>query len=160
MSFYSNPESIYAALWALVSGNPAFAYSSRRWRIWTAMAADQQPCIFQVQVPNRTIAYDYGGQRAQPSVKYYAEWVIYCRTEETLEGVPSTNINNLVGAATAVLEPVNFGMQGPVRKPLVDSSGNEIAYTVRVTEINIVEGVGADAAQSLAYIPLEITRPV
>jgi len=159
MSFYSNPETVFAALWALVAGNPAFAYTSRRWQIWTELRPDQQPAIFQVQVPQRTIQFDYSS-KSMPIVRYMAEWIIYSRTEDTQQGIPSTNINNLVGIATALLEPVNFAMQGPVQKPLFDATGNQIAYNVKVTEINIVEGVGGDNAQSLAYIPLEITRPV
>jgi hypothetical protein len=157
-SFYPNPEPVFAAAWALVSALPDFQYVSRRWKHWSELRVDQQPALMMVQRAQNTITYDWRSQ-VVPSIRLFAEFVIYSRQEETLETSPASVINNLVYAVTSQLEP-NYKESTP-RKPLFDPAGAPLAYNVRIADgISIVEGVGGDNGQSIAFIPIEIIKAI
>lgn len=152
---YRDPEPIYASLFAKFSSlKPTpFITMSRRWQHWSGFSGDLQPALFQVQSDPKTMNYSWGAD-GMPIIKAWAELVIYCRTED--EGQPmSPKINQLVNAVLGMIEPPAF--RSDKRCPLFDDSGNQVAYTARVNgDIEMVEGVTGQNAQSVAYIPIEI----
>ena len=94
-----------------------------------------------------------------PLITFKAEFVIYHRTEETIADPATPHLNDLVGKVLALLEP-EYKESVP-RKPLRDKDGNQVGWNVRVSgSVNIIEGVGGDNAQSVAYIPVEILRAI
>lgn len=159
---YPKFEPIYAALFAVLFAlqGPApapFRTASRRWRHWADVPAEQQPAIFQVQPDPATINLNWDPSGLVKTTAQ-AELIVYCRTEDTLSGLPSQSLNSLLDAVLVALAPRELG--GMPRFPLFNPDGAQVAFNVRVEgAINMVEGVTADNAQSVMYIPIKVLVP-
>ena len=136
-------ESIYAALFALLSNVATFNTASRRWKPWTEVATVDQPAIFQVQRKEESQT-----TTGQPTIwKLHVDVVIYVNTGGDLNVIASSLINPLLDAVAGLFDPnpTTFGKQ----------TLGGLAHYARVSgPIETDEGVLGD--QAFAVIPIEI----
>ncbi|HUC62653.1 MAG TPA: hypothetical protein VMF53_11935 [Alphaproteobacteria bacterium] len=136
-------ETIYAALFALVSSLPGVAFASRRLKHWSDVAPALQPALFMVQ------------KREQPKEArglpthwtFTVDLYLYANSGADPNAIPAQALNALIDALEAALapDPVS-GVQtlgGLVTHAWLDPSG-----------IETDEGVLGD--QAVAIVPVQI----
>ena len=136
-------ESIYAALFALVSTAYAFATVTRRIKEYADVDQATQPALLQVELGekwNTRIG-------APPVVTLTARLFLYCESNDPTAPV-STQMNGLIDAVTAALAPP-LPPHGAFRQTL----GGLVQHAGIAGEITIAEGL---SGQSEAVVPIEI----
>jgi hypothetical protein len=93
-------ESIYSALFALVSNSAPFKTKSRRLKLWTDVNAAQKPAIF---IAQRGQTYVQGSTATPQKVTLKADIFIYTDAGRDAIAVPSAALNDLVDAVDAAL---------------------------------------------------------
>jgi hypothetical protein len=142
-------ETIYAALYALVSGSAAFATTSRKLEHWSDVGPEEHPALFQRQLDEDRIQ-----QRGLPSkVKLNVELYVYVHTlaQQLAPGVaPSQILNPLLDTLDACF-PVDD--QGNY----VQTLGGLVSHCWIDGKTEIFEGVIGD--QAVAIVPVAILVP-
>jgi hypothetical protein len=135
-------ESIYSALWALVSGIPGLVTASRRLVHWSDVPPEAQPALFQAQKD----------QAAEPHLGLPTKWrlraelFLYVNSGADMTLVPATQLNNFVDAIDAALAP-------PIGQ-VAQTLGGLVQYCRISGEVLTDEGVLGP--QAVAIIPIEI----
>lgn len=93
-------ESIYAALFALVSGSAPFKTKGRRLKMWGDVNPSEKPAIF---VAQRGEKYVQGSDATPQKVTLKADIFIYTNAGKDPNVIPATTLNNLVDAVDAAL---------------------------------------------------------
>jgi len=136
-------ETIYAALFGLLSASASFNTASRRWRPWGEVAVADQPALFQVQRKEESQT-----TTGQPTIwKLHVDVVIYVNTGGDMSVVAASIINPLIDAVTGLFDPnpTTFGKQ---------TLGGLVQYARVSAAVETDEGVLGD--QAYAVIPIEI----
>ena len=135
-------ESIYAALFALVSAPTVFQTKSRRLQSWSQVAAEEKPALYQIQVGE-----DPRGDETGKPWKWRLEVELYifvAPTDDTAAVSPL--LNPLVDAVVAALQPAVTAE--------VQTLG-DLVYNTRLSgRIEYREGLLGPNA--FAVIPIEI----
>jgi hypothetical protein len=135
-----NRESIYAALFALVSAVPGINTRSRRLKMWTDVAPADQPALFMAQVGEAAETLTTLPTRWHLHVELY----LYAHTQDSAQS-PASVLNPLVDAIVALIMPPNQEKQ----------TLGGLAHYCRVSgQIKTDEGVLGD--QAVAIIPVEV----
>jgi hypothetical protein len=135
-----NRETIFAALFALASGAANFNTKSRKLKHWNEVSAADMPALFQAQGNEHAIA----GFRLPTKWTLKASLYVYAH-QNSLDLLPSTALNNLIGAIELALAPDVSGEQ---------TLGGLVQHCRIIGEIQTDEGVLGD--QAVAIIPIEI----
>lgn len=138
----STRETIYAALFAIVSTAAGFKTIGRRYKPWTEIPPEQQPAMFQVQRSETPIQLT-----GMPAAwKLELDLVVYVNTTGNPDSVPSTILNPILDAITTL-----FDASTPSGKQTLGG----IVHIVKVSgTIETDEGILGD--QAFALIPIEI----
>jgi hypothetical protein len=135
-------ETIFAALFALVSPLPALQTASRRLKHWTDVAPPDQPALFQAE--GRQTASVVANQPTKWTFR--AEFVVYVHANTADTDDVITTLNNLVDSIVAALE----------REP---ATGRQtlggLVYDCRISG-DIETDEGRLGEQAVAIIPIEI----
>jgi len=138
-----NRETIYAALFAKVSGIAGVKSSSRRLKHYQDVSPADQPALFQRQVNE-----DFIRARGLPiKLNMKAELYLYVNTAGDSAVAPSTILNPLVDAIDAALAP----SPGPEN---TQTLGGLVSHCWIGGAIEIFEGVLGD--QAVVIIPIEM----
>lgn len=137
-------KSIFAALFALVSGAPGFQTTSRTVKNWADVASPDQPALFQVEGKQ-----DAGARAAIGTVwTFHAELVLYAHQANTVDGADVVDLlNELVDAVLAKLAPLP-GLDTQTLGGLVTDV--RVQGTIDTSE-------GRLGPQAVAIIPIVIT---
>jgi len=139
-----NREPIYEALFAVITGAASFATASRRLRHWSAVAAAEQPALFQVQ--KRESAKQAEGA---PTVwRAELDLYVYCQAADDVIA-PTSALNPLLDAIEAALAPAGADQLAGVQT---------LGGLVKHCWINgpIETDEGALGGQAVAIVPVEI----
>lgn len=136
-----NRESIYQALFAKLSAVSGLKTKSRKLRHWSDVSANEQPALFQAQ-KTESIART-PGLNARHTL--YADVYVYVKTTGTTS--PSTQMNSLLDAIEAALEPDN-----PIKNR--NTLGGLVEHCAIEGSIETDEGTLGD--QAVAIIPIVI----
>jgi hypothetical protein len=139
-------ETIYAALFALVSTAPGLRKSSRRLVSWDDIADTDQPALFQVQT----------GENAKFATHLPTIWtlrcdlVLYAKNSGQDSAIASSLLNPIIDSIVAALlpSPVTFNEQ---------TLGGLVTRCRIEGEIVTVEGVLGN--QSIVVIPVTMFAP-
>lgn len=142
-------ETIYAALFDLISGVPGFVTKSRHLKHWTDTTKIEQPALFQVQGKQ---APQQDRRGLPPKWLLRAELFIYTYADPT-DPVPVQKLNTLVDGIDSVLGPAPGGDQIANAQTL----GGLVSHCWLDGEIEIFDG--ALGQQSVAIIPIAILVP-
>jgi hypothetical protein len=93
-------ESIYTALFNLVSASASFKTSSRRLKLWSDVNAADKPAVF---VAQRGEKYVQGSDATPQKVTLKADIFIYTNAGKDPNVIPATILNNLVDAVNAAI---------------------------------------------------------
>jgi len=135
-------ETIYAALFALVSAAAGFKTTSRRYKPWSEYSADQQPVLSQVQ------RWETPVQKTgvPASWKLDVDLVVYVNSTGNSDTIASSLLNPILDAVTSLFDPV-----GGVNPQTLGG----LVHVARISgKIETDEGVLGD--QAFAIIPVEI----
>lgn len=136
-------ETIYAALFALVSGAPGFVTATRRLKEYSDVDQATQPALLQVE-----LGESWNARTGMPPVvTLNAHLFVYCETNDPTAPV-STPMNALLDAITNALAPPMLP-HGPFRQTL----GGLVQHAGVAGEVTITEGL---SGQSEAVIPIAI----
>lgn len=142
-------ETIYAALFSLVSGSASFATTSRKLRHWSDVGAEEQPALFQQQLDE-----DIAQSRGTPAnITLHAQLYIYVTTasqQTAPDVVPSQLINPLIDA-------VDSALAGDDIANFVQTLGGLVSHCWIEGKIETYEGLLGD--QAVAIIPVAILVP-
>ncbi len=138
----SSRESIYSALFTLVSSAAGFKTIGRRYRPWSELSPEQQPAIFQVQ--RKETPTQLTGMPA--AWKLEVDLVVYVNTTGNVDAVPATIMNPILDAVTSL-----FDASTPLGKQTL---GGLVHIAKIAGTIETDEGVLGD--QAFALIPIEI----
>lgn len=135
-----NRETIFAALFALASNAANFNTTSRKLKDFSDVSPADQPALFQTQGKEIATA----GYRLPTKWMLHASLYVYAH-QNSLDTLPSTALNNLIGAIELALAPDAMGEQ---------TLGGLVTSCRIVGTIETDEGVLGD--QAVAIIPIEI----
>jgi hypothetical protein len=136
-----NRETIFAALFTLVSNAATFNTKGRKLKHWNEISSADQPALFQTQGKEHATA----GYRQPTKWMLSASIYVYAH-QNALDVLPSTALNNLIGAIELALAPdLATGEQ---------TLGGLVQHCRIVGEVETDEGLLGD--QSIAIIPIEI----
>jgi hypothetical protein len=136
-----NRETIFAALFALVSNAANFNTKSRKLKDFSDVSPADQPALFQTQGKETAVA----GYRVPTKWMLHASLYVYAH-QSSIDLLPSTALNDLVGAIELALAPdLATGEQ---------TLGGLVSHCRINGEIETDEGVLGD--QAVAIIPIEI----
>ena len=137
-----NRETIYAALFTLLSTSASFKTASRKLKHWSDVANVEQPALFQAQRTETASTVP-----GQPTVwMLHVDVYIYANTQSDPTIAPSQIINPLVDAIVRALSP------NPIQNRC--TLGALVEYVVIDGAIQTDEGVLGD--QAIAVIPVLI----
>jgi hypothetical protein len=135
-------ESIYAALFALVSAVATFKTTSRRLKAWTEIDPADQPAFFQVQKSEGALT-----QTGQPTRwKMECELVFYVNTGGDESVAPSSIFNPIVDAVVALFDP---------KVPTQTQTLGGLVHYARING-SIQTDEGILGSQAFVMIPIEI----
>lgn len=167
MAARATREEIYQALFLLgstatVNGEAAFVTASRRWVSFAQVTPDLQPAFFQVQrkeSPRTTLS-----QGMPPVWTMHVDWFVYVNLGADLSLPPSSVLNPILDAletAVSFAPPFQTGIP-PGRvvdyQRLGFPPGSVQEVRIMSEDIEIVEGLQNPTGQSVAVIPVRITR--
>lgn len=139
----STRESVYSALFALVSGLPGIKYSSRRMKAFPDVGQGDQPALFMVQKSEKSTVVT-----KMPAVwELRVDLIVYVSTGGNASDVVPSSVLNPINdlVSSALVPPSAIGEQtlgGLVQRCRLDG------------DIQIVEGVQGD--QALSVIPVVV----
>ncbi len=134
-------ETIYTALFALVSGAASFATASRRFRLITEVPVGQMPALYMSQA-GETVARS---RVAPPRYTMRVDVALYAQNPDASQSA-APQLNALIDAVEAALQP-------PV--PGTDQTlGGLVSHCYLCGEIELFEGSLGNRAG--AVIPIEI----
>jgi hypothetical protein len=138
---------------------PAFKTTSRRWRHWNEVPADQQPAFYQVQRKENPRTQERVGM--PPRWVLYVDWFIYANAGSDITQVTSSILNPILDAIEAAL-PYN-PVTGPMGVPLDYQRlgfppGSIQEARIMDEDIEINEGLLAPQSQTVAVVPVRIIR--
>lgn len=136
-------ETIYAALFYLVSNAAEFQTATRRIKEYSDVDQATQPAILQVELGEKWNARI----GIPPIVTFNARLFIYCESSDPTQPV-STQMNGLLDSVMAALAPPILP-DGKFRQTL----GGLVQHAAISGDITIAEGL---SGQSEAVIPIEI----
>jgi hypothetical protein len=136
-----NRETIFAALFVLASNAANFNTKSRKLKHWSDVSPADQPALFQAQ--GKEIAVSR--YRLPTLWTLHASLYVYAH-QSSLDVLPSTALNNLVGAIELALAPDLFSGE--------QTLGGLVSHCRINGQIETDEGVLGD--QAVAIIPIEI----
>jgi hypothetical protein len=137
-------EAVYAALFAKLQSLPGLVTVSRRLQNVQDVQPESFPAAFQIQGEQQS---RYSGNT--PAVfTWKADWLLYVHDSDPTTA-PSTQLNNLIDAATALLTP------GPGQPR--QSLGGLVEYCAIDGSVQVFEGVLGDRA--VAVLPITIVLP-
>lgn len=137
-----NREAIYQALYAKLAAVPGLKTKGRKLKHWTDVPASQQPALFQAQ--KNELA-----QRQQGLGTVWTLTVdVYLYTHTAGIALPSAQLNGIVDAIEAALQPDN-----PVRN--TNTLGGLVQHCRIEGAIETDEGTLGD--QAVCIIPIVIT---
>lgn len=141
-----NRETIYAALFDLISGLPGIVTASRRLQHWDRVSPAQQPALFQIQ-KKETPAQKRGLPAAWT---LECDLVLYVNAGADPNAVPASALNPLIDAIDQAIAPPSGQevqtLSGLVSHCWIDKSG-------------IVTDEGVLGAQAIAIVPVQILVP-
>ncbi|HEY8885207.1 MAG TPA: hypothetical protein VIO35_07850 [Chloroflexota bacterium] len=135
-----NRETIFAALFSLASNAGSFNTKSRKLVDFGSVSPADQPAFFQTQGKEIATA----GYRLPTKWMLHASLYVYVH-QSSLDMLPSTALNNLIGAIELALAPDASGEQ---------TLGGLVSHCRIVGTIETDEGTLGD--QAVAIIPIEI----
>lgn len=136
-------EAVYSALFAQLATLPGLKTVSRRLQNAQDMQPEQMPAAFQLQ-GQQIVRY----QGNTPAVyTWKADWLLYTNNSDITVS-PTTQLNALVDAATALLAPA-FGKQ---------TLGGLVEYCAIDGNIEVFEG-SALGNTAIAILPISILLP-
>jgi len=143
-------ETVYAALFALVTSVPGIRTQSRRLIHWADVNAADQPALFQVQshqAPQQT------GRGMPPKWLLRAELYLYANAGSDPHVIPAQQLNTLIDAIEAALKPAtgNDIIQN------VQTLGGIVSHCWLDGEIEVFDG--ALGEQAVAIVPISILVP-
>ena len=134
-------ETIYAALFALVSGAAPFATASRRFQLITAVQTGQMPALYMSQA-GETVARD---RITPPRYTLRVDLAVYAQNPDATQSA-APQLNALLDAVEAALAPP---------APQLDQTlGGLVSHCYLRGEIELFEGSLGNRAG--AVIPIEI----
>lgn len=142
-------ETIYAALFALVSTSAGFVTASRRLEHWSDVGPEEHPALFQRQLDEERIS----ARGVPPKVKLNVELYVYVHTlaqQLAPDVVPSQLLNPLLDAIEAALVPDDAGNN-------VLTLGGLVSHCWIEGKTESFEGMLGD--QAVAIIPVSILVP-
>ena len=137
-------ESIYSALFALVSTSSAFKTAGRKFKPWTEVPPESQPSIFQVQT--KETPHNATGQ--PPAWKLEVELVMYVNSNSDISTPTSMTLNPIIDAIEALFDPTK--LPANTKQTL----GGLVHYARIGGTIETDEGVLGN--QAYCIIPIEI----
>jgi len=137
-------ETVYAAVFALVSSVSGFNTASRKVRHWADVAPPEQPALFQVQ---KMESYE-PTPRLPPKRRFSVDLYLYAHSDDP-SIAPSSILNPLIDAVEAALAP------DPVDG--LQTLGGLVEHAWISTRIETDEGVLGD--QAVVIVPVEILVP-
>lgn len=137
-------EAVYAALFAKLQSLPGVVTVSRRLRNVQDVQPEEFPAAFQLQ--GQQDASYQGNTPAK--FMWRADWLLYVHVEDPASA-PSTQLNTLIDAASALLNPP----PGSNKQTL----GGLVEYCAIDGAIQVFEGVLGDRA--VAVLPITIVLP-
>lgn len=137
-------ETIFQALFALVSGLPGFVTWSRRGRLAKDVAPEEQPALFQEEGPGEVVKTQGEGLSALHYL--YVDLGFYVRIPDDKLVAPGSLINPLIDVVCAALEPDEDEERQTLGKKV---------YHCRV-EGKILKNEGLLDGQASVVIPVEI----
>lgn len=143
-------ETVYAALFALLSNVDGFVTYSRRLKHWSNVIAEEQPALFQVQghqAPQQT------GRGIPPKWLLRAELYVYVNAGKDSSVVPAISLNKLLDSIEAALKPST----GTDLMQNVQTLGGIVSHCWLDGEIEVFDG--ALGEQSIAIVPISILVP-
>lgn len=143
-------ETIYAALFALVSQSAGYVTASRYLLHWNDVPAESRPAIFQREVSEAVVR-----TRGVPSqITLNVELYIYVQTNAQLVSgvVPSSLMNPLLDALDTALAPTGGDLQNQTQ-----TLGGLVSHCWINGTTEIFEGFLAD--QAVAIVPISILVP-
>jgi len=143
-------ENIYAAAFALFSGDPAWVTKNRLWKHWDEVPPDQQPAIFQTQVKEVSTTKDRTGI---PLIwHFHINLHLYVNVgQQGDQGMaPSQVLNPLVDKILGLIQP------GP--GPTGEQTLGGLVTKCRV-EGDIITDEGLFGPQGIVMIPVVILIP-
>ena len=137
-------EQVYAALFALLGTLPGMMVVSRRLQNAQDMQPESFPAGFQLQGEQIT---KFSGNT--PAIyTWKADWLLYTHnSSQTIS--PTTQLNALIDAATALLNPSPAGNR--------QTLGGLVEYCAIDGNIQVFEGILGD--RSIAILPISILLP-
>lgn len=137
-------ETIYAALWSLISGAAQFASASRRLRHWSDVSPAEQPALFMSEKGGAGTTKALGA----PIIwALKADLYVYAHSTDPYTA-PASVLNPLIDAIEAALAPVPAtGIQN-LGLPLM------VQHARLAGRVETDEGVLGD--QAVAIMPVEI----
>lgn len=137
-----NREAIYQALYDKLAAVPGIKTKGRKLKHWSDVPASQQPALFQAQ--KNELAHRQQGV----GTVWTLTVDVYLYTSTTGSALPSTQLNSIVDAIEAALQPDN-----PVRN--TNTLGGLVQHCRIEGAIETDEGTLGD--QAVAIIPIVIT---
>lgn len=139
-----NRETIYAALFAQLTGAASFLTQSRRLRHWSDVGSAEQPALFMVQ--KGETAHRVKG--VPPKWTLTVDVFVYVHAPDDLSP-PATTLNPLIDAIDASLAPIDPSS--------TQTLGGLVEHAWIAGKIETDEGVLG--GQAVAIIPIEILVP-
>jgi len=143
-------ETIYAALFGLLSGVPGFNKTGRRLLHWSEVAHADQPALFLVQSNQ---APQQAGRGLPPKWLLRAELFVYVNVGEDPNAIPAQQLNTLVDAIDVALKPA----AGSDLVNNVQTLGGLVSHCWIDGEVEVFDG--ALGPQAVAIIPIAILVP-
>jgi hypothetical protein len=134
-------ETVYAALFSLVSGAAPFATKTRRIKEYSDVDAATQPAILQVELGEKWEA----AVGKPPIVTLNCRLFIYCESSDPTPPV-STQLNALLDAVTGALASTQW-------QNYRQTLGGLVSHARISGDVTIMEGL---SGQSEAIVPVEI----
>lgn len=139
-------ETIYAALFALVSNLPGLVTASRRLKHWDSVSPAQQPALFLIQ--RKETPAEKRGLPAAWTLE--CDLILYVNAGSDPNAVPASALNPLLDAIDQALAP-------PAGQP-VQTLGGLVSHCW-IDRSGIVMDEGVLGTQAVAIVPVQILVP-
>lgn len=141
-----NRETVYAALFAQISGNGAFTTTTRKFLDINNSPMALWPALYQREGPMDASERDVYGQ---PIYRIKAWWFIYMQCSPTSDTLPETALNALILTAMNTLTPPNDQTQTLGDAP-------QVLHAYVDGEVIVYPGLLPDDVKAFAVIPITV----